>query len=177
MLDVKSILSEPKNTEREILEAIQNFLDLKGKYPRLESEQWDHRKSLYNILHYSKNGSPKPIYINMCHIRHKADDGFGGITMYIPHDEEERSGYTQVGINHSGFTYDGDTYISDLSERVKDGFYKVDTVTGLRIMMQHGLMLITAENFSSLLCSTKDLDGRHINEDCVNVNIGRFYKK
>lgn len=54
MVNIKDILSEPLNTEKQIIHIINEFIDLKGNTVHLESDQWDHKDSLYDILHYSK---------------------------------------------------------------------------------------------------------------------------
>ena len=177
MVNIKDILSEPLNTEKQIIHIINEFIDLKGNTVHLESDQWDHKDSLYNVLHYSKNETihQKPIYIDMKHKRHKSDDGFGGISLYIPHEDD--MGFTQIGINHTGFTYDGDSYPAQkLPKNLSESIYEVDINTGLRIMMEYASVVIASENLASFLTGAKDVNGNHIDDDCVSIKVSRFYR-
>lgn len=177
MTDLRDVLSGPKNNEKVIVRIIDEFMNFKGHTVHLESDQWDHEDSLYDVLHYSKDETnhQKPIYIDMKHKRHKSDDGFNGISLYVPHEND--MGFTQIGINHTGFTYDGDSYPSQkLPNNLGASIYEVDIDTGLRIMMEYASTVIASESLASFLTGAKDVNGNHIDENCVSIKVSRFYR-
>lgn len=172
MKSISEILSRPNSTSNDIHELIYDFIN-SGEEIKLESDQWDHNESLGDLLHRdSKNKKllQETIYIDMVHRRHESDDGFGGITLYIPHRHDK--GFTNIGINHTGFTYDGDAYFGI---EQYESIYKVDIFTGLHIMIEYASAVISTEILASTLTSATDINGKHIDENCASIKVNRFY--
>jgi hypothetical protein len=132
---------------------------IKEYYPM--SPVWDHERSINDLLE-----NHKTVYMNMDCKGHKSDDGYGGIRMFIPHDEQE--GFTEIGVDGNGFVYDGDAYFPNNDiltfNEYDSSVYEIETKKAINIMIHWKDLMNVASELQSILAGCKN-----VNHDCIIV--------
>lgn len=125
------------------------------------SPNWDHQKTISVLCHKCDD-----VYIHMHYRHHHSDNGYGGIVVFIPH-EDDADGYTIVTTDEDGICYDGDHYGKDILSN--PDVYKVSTMEAFTILEKWRKLMIAREDLEQWLVSSP------IDQDCINIRVEGSY--